>query len=601
MSLLAGLSQQAGVIAAHNDDAAAHGGIVTDRQWVAASFLGVDSAGQQKLHILTSSDGESWRPIFGQPVFSETTGTIRDPNIVVVNGVFFCAYTFNGLSAGTAWGLAKSVDLVHWERVALVDCSAALASLTTVWAPELFVDTDGSVHCFVGLGAGAVGGTVYLYHQQATSADLTAWTVPERVPGVDYKAIDAFCIRIGSTYSLLHIKKESAQVLARATASSIAGPWTVTDEVFTDFGEGIEGCSVAITDSGDFRIYYDKTSLRSTFYRDVSADWSLVGPEVECSPFDLRHGTVLHTADPYWRSALRKLDGLELRPVEQRSAVAITATGGASVVRSNPALGNIGTRDFHIIAQLDFPLYSATAQGLFALSGTTSGDAANAIRVFVSGKSGIYVDLCNSTNNGTRRLIYGDSSIFWQLAGKTIILEVIRKDGDVDVRVNGLSLAVSYNTTTGADAPATLSEAINSAYLLFGNYNSVRSAATTLHFIKLYNYALTRGEVRDVVCHPVAPQSGGKASFIPVVATTAVPGRVYEIVTAGTTDFTSYGSPANSSGTRFRCITTPTGDGTVLPIGAVASLICDLGTGTVVRDTSWNAKDATITGTTVWV
>ena len=54
------------------------------------------------------------------------------------------------------------------------------------------------------------------------------------------------------------------------------------------------------------------------------------------------------------------------------------------------------------------------------------------------------------------------------------------------------------------------------------------------------------------------------STFLPTSATTMVNGKSYEIVTAGTTDFTLYGAPNNTPGTSFTMTNAPAiGTGTV--------------------------------------
>ena len=255
----------------------------------------------ENLTLMQSADGLTWsyRPSHYLPPAGDV---VRDPTIMAKDGVTWIAHTIctlvGGLQPCTAFALARSTDGFAFEFVTLVDCSSIAidAANSETWAPEWFIDGDGSVHLFVAISpVGRTDKGFQIYELHPTSDDLTTWSQPLLVTGSGFPSnmIDPFIIRLDGLY-VLWFKDENLKYVEYATSSSLTGDYTLKGSGdFEGWGKSLEGPALVKLPGGDLRIYLDHQG--GGYYHSESTDggvtWSAKQPVT--APFTMQHGTVI--------------------------------------------------------------------------------------------------------------------------------------------------------------------------------------------------------------------------------------------------------------------------------------------------------------------
>jgi hypothetical protein len=266
-------------------------------QYVMASFT-YDLA-RTPFHIYASDDGTNWKHVNGgTPLYGGMYGDARDPSIIRhTDGFYYVAFTHT--SAGTTFGLARSADLLVWEWVA--DIAPNLANVANVWAPEFFVDNDGSVHIIVSISTNA-GASFQLYEMKANDATLTSWANPAQITGTGLPAtaIDAYVVRQGANYYLYTLGGSAYPT--RLISTSLTSGYTVDKSGnwgswAAPAGGSYEGPSLFEV-NGKWRMIADDGQAKYS----EAADDTASGPWTAFTPlsFDLpartmRHGTAIPT------------------------------------------------------------------------------------------------------------------------------------------------------------------------------------------------------------------------------------------------------------------------------------------------------------------
>jgi len=222
---------------------------ITTYQSSSSSFVQVPSPSivatfqnsNQTLRIFTTEDYGATLTEIGQGTSLVGGSFVRDPSLLYLNGDYYVAAT-NGwdsnkdIAAGrpASFSIFKSSDLANWTLHTTV--SAPNANAVSVWSPCFFTDTDDSVHTIFSAsssldGGGYANNNRFYYTRPVTSGDLSTWTTPVSVtltgsPYV-YNMFGAATIKVGATYNLFFISAPPGGAVFRATASSIAGPYTV--------------------------------------------------------------------------------------------------------------------------------------------------------------------------------------------------------------------------------------------------------------------------------------------------------------------------------------------------------------------------------------
>lgn len=308
--------------------------------YVAATFA--DGAGSRNLYLFSSYDGNTLVDLAPNPVYSDAT-SVGDPSIAYVGGRWLAAYTGSSQgSNGATFRLATSPDLVTWTFLGEVDCSTACSAESTAagpsswnpsgrwcWAPDLFVDRDGTVYVTVSINARVI------YWTKALTADLRSWAVPQALPvsGIFGYVIDSNVVRVGATYHL-HFKdsRPNVQSAVHATASQATGPYTLDTSTATGGplvgagqqwaawtlqSNGYEGpCVCPSADGKGYYLYIDDSApnghgLMRAFSADPAlkaSSWGPLSGLYAPSGVRPRHGAVLPvTAVQLPPAALRRM------------------------------------------------------------------------------------------------------------------------------------------------------------------------------------------------------------------------------------------------------------------------------------------------------
>ncbi|MDW8808793.1 glycoside hydrolase family 43 protein [Streptomyces scabiei] len=253
------------------------------------------NSSESNMYVYDSPDATGFTLRKG-PAYTPPSGLIRDPSIFKhTDGYYYLTYTTRTWSAlSTTIGFARSTDRLNWTF--LYDYTVPISGLQRAWAPEWFVDTNGSVNIILSASVAADGEYIFKpYKLTATNSALTAWSAPTVLSGIGPNYIDTFIVKIGSTYHAF-TKNETTKYIEYATASSLTGPYTIRRTGnWAGFGSGMEGPALVQLDNGGWRIYYDAYGAGQYWYSDsydAFATWSTPTQLPGLTGF-VRHLTVL--------------------------------------------------------------------------------------------------------------------------------------------------------------------------------------------------------------------------------------------------------------------------------------------------------------------
>ncbi|WP_459181630.1 glycoside hydrolase family 43 protein [Streptomyces sp.] len=223
-------------------------------------------ASETSMNVYDSPDGTGFSTVKA-PAYSPPSGYLRDPSIFKhTDGYYYVTYTPQTFSLSNNYiGFARSSDRVNWTFLGNV--TLGLSGITNAWAPEWFVDSDGSVNIIVSLHLSSdASGAFYPYRITATNAALTSWSTPTKLTGITNSYIDTDIVRIGSTYHAF-LKSTSTKSIDFATATSLGGPYTITKTGnFVDY-DG-EGPTVVQLDNGGYRLYFEAYQQHKAYFTD---------------------------------------------------------------------------------------------------------------------------------------------------------------------------------------------------------------------------------------------------------------------------------------------------------------------------------------------
>lgn len=235
----------------------------------------------ERLSLYYSADGTAAVGGSNNTVYTpaSTGNSLRDPSMVNINDIWYCAYTANNGYSKTL-EIVSSTDLLTWTLLATINVAAA-TNLNQSWAPEIVQDTNGDVYLFFANVTAA--NATSMWYVKATNAALSTWGSPIKLPfTVDPSfAIDGAPIKKGSTWYLFY---SNLGVIHRATASSVVGTYTIDKTGdWAGWGSGIEGPCVVLIDGTTYRMYVDKYSLGTGYSYSESTDlntWTALKPVV---------------------------------------------------------------------------------------------------------------------------------------------------------------------------------------------------------------------------------------------------------------------------------------------------------------------------------
>ena len=257
-------------------------------------FATFPPTGTERLMIYTSSDAVNFT-LLSDTGYTGPTGFIRDPSIMKhTDGKYYIAFTTPpaaGCCGNEAkFSIASSSDLRTWTTVTTIN--AGVSGTIHTWAPEWFVDSDGSVNMLVSINTSAANYQTYKF--TATNSALSAWSGPTAI-GITPNHIDTFVVKVGGVYHAFS-KNETTLYIEHATASSLTGPWTwVGTGNWAGWGTHREAPSLLKLDNGGWRIYVDGGSSGHEMYSDGNSSfgsWTALKalPNISTST---SHGTVI--------------------------------------------------------------------------------------------------------------------------------------------------------------------------------------------------------------------------------------------------------------------------------------------------------------------
>ncbi|MFI7294647.1 glycoside hydrolase family 43 protein [Streptomyces sp. NPDC050121] len=288
------------------------------------------NSSESNLYVYDSPDATGFTLQRG-PAYTPPSGLIRDPSIFKhTDGFYYLTYTTNW--TGNTIGFARSTDRVNWTF--LYNYTIPISGLTRTWAPEWFIDTDGSVNVIVSLTTASTATAFTPYKITATNSALTAWSAPTQLVGIGPNNIDTFVVKVGSTYHAF-TKNETTKYIEYATASSLTGPYTILKTGdWAGFGSWVEGPALVQLDNGGWRLYFDGYRDGKYWYSDSYDNFATWSPRTEVPGLSgfIRHATVLKETVP---------GGVTLPTNTTRSLQSVNYPDRYAVVRSD----NLGYLD----------------------------------------------------------------------------------------------------------------------------------------------------------------------------------------------------------------------------------------------------------------
>ncbi|BCL32740.1 hypothetical protein GCM10017557_75990 [Streptomyces aurantiacus] len=208
------------------------------------------------VNVYQSDDATDFR-LLKASAYTPPAGRIRDASILKhTDGYYYITYTTHTWQdTSTTIGFARSPDRANWTF--LYDYTVPIANLSRAWAPEWFVDSDGSVHILVSCSTADDEWIFTPYRLRATNSALTTWSSPVALSGIGANHIDTFVVRTGSTYHAF-TKNETSKYIEYATATALTGPYTISRTGnWAGWGGTREGAALIQLDNGAWRIFFD--------------------------------------------------------------------------------------------------------------------------------------------------------------------------------------------------------------------------------------------------------------------------------------------------------------------------------------------------------
>jgi hypothetical protein len=254
-------------------------------------FTVFTNSSESNMYLYQAADALNFSLVKG-PAYTPPGGLVRDPSLMKhTDGYYYIAYTTNW--TGTNFGIARSWDLINWSFVTNVNVN--VSGTQNTWAPEWFIDSDGSVNLIVSLSSSSYA-NFRSYKFTAQNGSLTSWSGGVALNGIAPNYIDTFIVKEGGIYHAF-AKNETTKYIEHAIAANLTGPYYfVGTGDWAGWGNGIEGPALVQLDSGAWRIYFDKYTSPTGYYYSDSPDLTTWSAKAEL-PGGLsglaRHGTVL--------------------------------------------------------------------------------------------------------------------------------------------------------------------------------------------------------------------------------------------------------------------------------------------------------------------
>lgn len=229
---------------------------------------------------------------------------LRDPSITRINGTWWLAHT--SIPDVSSFQVASSPDLRTWSNPITV--TVLPLSALHCWAPEWFIDSDGSPHVTIAITQGGNLGPFTIYELHPTNADFTSWSAPSPlVITGEGNPIDPYLTKVAGTYYLWYVAWGASnphEYIQYASSSTLTGTYTLQRTGnwagWGGLANGLEGPSL-IQLADRWRLYFDdvlplySSDLGNIAYSDSFDNWATWTHPVLISTGQIRakHGTVI--------------------------------------------------------------------------------------------------------------------------------------------------------------------------------------------------------------------------------------------------------------------------------------------------------------------
>ena len=258
----------------------------------------------ESLVVMGGSDGFNWQNI-ASCYTPPGADIVRDPSITKINGVWWMAHTTS--STYDNWfDIAYSYDGVCYTFLARVSTAGTVGSNinAATWAPQWFVDSDGSVHIefngSINTSAAPLSGYEMHIVGALTPGVAPAWSTPIAITGTGIPAnlYDIFPFKVGSTYYQFYTNNTGPNhyIELMASSSLTSGYTVIGAGDWAGWGPQWEGACV-FPIPGGFEIIFDHDLLKYGMYASTVSGSSLTGawspPALMGTAATMQHGTVI--------------------------------------------------------------------------------------------------------------------------------------------------------------------------------------------------------------------------------------------------------------------------------------------------------------------
>jgi hypothetical protein len=272
--------------------------------------------------IVSSTDGFKFSKLNYNKLVSTNAAPpgSRDPSITYLNGKWYIAHTSVGAGAagtGTDCTIMVSDDMLTWTPTG-VNCGpvplrgqpgsvlgGSAPSITTVWAPELYVE-NGELYLLATCNANGMttdedGTSVNFmlpFICKCTNIDTLAFDAPTSMfTNNSVTHIDVTLAKKGGTYYCA-IKNEYSKEIEIWTSTTLRSGYVYSSTATFD-GIAVEGPSLVWSNARQtWRLYADAFRLQGVGYYIETANLTAFGsPTKVDANFDIRHGTVINLSN----------------------------------------------------------------------------------------------------------------------------------------------------------------------------------------------------------------------------------------------------------------------------------------------------------------
>ncbi len=219
------------------------------------------------VNVYQADDATDFRLVKAS-AYTPPSDRIRDASIIRhSDGYYYITYTTHTWQdTSTTIGFARSSDRANWTF--LYNYPVPVANLSRAWAPEWFIDSDGSVSVIVSCSTTSDQWNFTPYVLRAANSALTAWAAPVAMSGIGSNHIDTFVVKLGSTYHAF-TKNETTKYIEYATATSLTGSYIIRRTGnWASWGGTREGAALVQLDNGGWRIFFDGYGDGSYYFSD---------------------------------------------------------------------------------------------------------------------------------------------------------------------------------------------------------------------------------------------------------------------------------------------------------------------------------------------